>query len=126
MDSTNDSNTDYLDSYSDGDDYNDLLFYTPKIIQQIDDAEIIQEIFKIYPRLKESNEQKKEKDERKAFADFLNERELINELLNKYNLTIIDLVKLFYRKFSYIFNTITYSNKLRKIIEANGYRTEIE
>ena len=119
-------NNDYLESYNDGDDYNDLLFYTPKIIQQIDDADIIREIFARYPKLKESNESKKEKDERKAFADFLQERELVNEILNKYNLTIIELVKLFYRKFSYIFNTITYSNKLRKIIELNGYRTEIE
>lgn len=119
-------NNDYLESYNDGDDYNDLLFYTPKIIQQIDDADIIREIFARYPKLKESNESKKEKDERKAFADFLQERELVNEILNKYNLTIIELVKLFYRKFSYIFNTITYSNKLRKIIELNGYRTEIK
>ena len=117
---------DFLESYNEGDDFNDLLFYTPKIIQTIDDAEIICEIFERFPRLKESNEKKKEKDERKAFADFLNERELINELLNKYNLTIIDLVKLFFRKFSYLFNTITYSNKLKKIIEANGYRTEIK
>lgn len=119
-------NNDYLESYNDGDDYNDLLFYTPKIIQQIDDADIIREIFARYPKLKESNESKKEKDERKAFADFLQERELVNEILNKYNLTIIELVKLFYRKFSYIFNTITYSNKLRKIIELNEYRTEIK
>lgn len=119
-------NIDYLESYNDGDDYSDLLFYTPKIVQQIDDAEIIREIFIRYPKLKESNELKKEKDERKAFADFLQERELVNEILNKYNLTIIELVKLFYRKFSYIFNTITYSNKLRKIIELNGYRTEIK
>lgn len=120
------SSEDYLDSYSDGDEYGDLLFYTPKIVQQIDDAEILRDIFIRYPKLKEANDEKKEKDERKAFADFLSEKELINELLNKYNLTIVDLVKLFYRKFSYIFNTVTYSNKLRKIIEANGYRREID
>ena len=117
---------DELESYNDGYDYSDLLFYTPKIVQHIDDADIMNEILKRCPKLKECDEQKKEKDARKAFAEFLQEKNLINEFLEKYNLTIIDLIKLFYRKFSYIFNTVTYSNKLKKIIEENGYRTELK
>lgn len=117
---------DYLESYNEADDYNDLLFYNQKIIQNIDDAEIIREIFERFPKLKESNEQKKEKDERKAFIEFLQDRALVNDILSKYNFTIIDLIRLFFRKFSYLFNTITYSNKLKKIIETNEYPTEIK
>lgn len=116
---------DFLESYNESDDFNDLLFYTPKIVQHIDDLEIINEIFRVFPKIKEANEKKREKDERKAFVEFLQEKTLVNNLLTKYNLTIVDLIKLFYRKFSYIFNTITYSNKLKKIIEENGYRTKI-
>lgn len=117
--------TDFLETYNDDSDYGDLLFYTPKIVQQIDDASIIEEIFAICPKLKEANTEKKEKEERKAFADFLENKRLVESILTKYNLTIIDLVKLFYRKFAYIFNTVTYSNKLKHIIEDNGYRTEL-
>lgn len=117
---------DNLESYNDGDNYSDLLFYTPKIVQHIDDAEMLKEMFAKWPKFKECDEHKKEKDARKAFAEFLQEKDLINEFLEKYNLTIIDLIRLFYRKFSYIFNTVTYSNKLKKIIEENGYRTELK
>ncbi len=124
MDSTD--KEDFLESYNNGDDYNDLLFYTPKIVQYIDDMEIMGEILLRWPALKETSEQKLEKEERRALAEFLQQRTIVNEILNKYNLTIIDMMKLFYRKSPHIFNTVTYSNKLKKIIEANGYRTELE
>lgn len=120
----NSNEDDYLESYNSDSDYEDMLFYTPKVVQHIDDSTIIEEIFIRFPKLKEANEKKQEKDERKYFAEFLNEKELINDLLTKYNISIIDLIKLFYRKYSYIFNTITYSNKLKRIIEINDYPTE--
>lgn len=115
---------DFLESYNE-DDYGDLLFYTPKIIQQIDDSAIIEDIQSLYPKLKLANDDKLEKEERRIFADFLNEKELVDNILKKYNLSIVDLIKLFYRKYTYLFNTITYSKKLKKIIEANAYPTEV-
>ena len=102
----------------------DMLFYTPKIVQHIDDAEIIQEIFRRFPRLQDANSSKDEKEERKAFLEFLQQKLLINDILKTYSLTIVDLIKLFYRHFSYIFNTVTYSNKIKTIIEKNGYPTD--
>lgn len=117
--------TDFLEEYNDDSDFSDLLFYTPKIIQHIDDADIISCIYEKFPKLAEANKSKEEKEERKAFADFLQEKEIVNEILNKYNLSIVDVVKLFSRHFSYIFNTSTYFAKLKTIIETNGYRTSV-
>lgn len=114
---------DFLESYNDDSDFNDILFYTPKIIQHIDDSEIIKEIFKRFPKLGEANKSKDEKEERKVFLEFLQQKILIDDLLKTYGLTIVDLIKLFYRHFSYLFNTVTYSNKIKTIIEKNGYST---
>lgn len=111
------------ESYND-DELNEMLFYTPKIVQCLDDKIIIDEIYVKYPRLKDANLNKEEKEERKIFLMFLQEKKLINEILKKYNINIIDLIKIFYRHFSYIFNTIAYSNKIRAIITQNGYSTE--
>ena len=113
---------DYLEQYNDSDEYGDLLFYTSKTIQLIDDIDILEKIYISFPKLKEAKE---EKEERKAFVEFLQQRKLVNEILSKYNLSIIDLIKLFYRKAAYIFNTANYSNKIKEIIEANGYPTEV-
>lgn len=114
---------DFLESYNNDSDFNDILFYTPKIVQHIDDIDIIKEIFKRFPKLKEANKSKNEKEERKVFLEFLQQRILIEDLLKTYGLTIVDLIKLFYRHFSYLFNTVTYSNKIKTIIEKNGYPT---
>lgn len=116
---------DFLEEYNDDSDFNDLLFYTPKIIQHIDDVEIISYIYEKFPKLADANKNKEEKEERKAFADFLQQKELVNEILNKYNLSIVDIIRLFFRHFSYIFNTSTYFAKLKAIIETNGYRTSV-
>ena len=115
---------DFLDDSYNEDEYGDLLFYTPKMVQQIDDAAILEEIFTLYPKLKLTNNGRLEKEDRRVFAEFLNEKKLVDRILQKYNLSIIELVKLFYRKYTYLFNTITYSKKLKKIIEANAYPTE--
>lgn len=116
---------DFLEEYNDSSDFSDLLFYTPKIIQHIDDLDILSYIFNSFPKLKEANANKQDKEERKAFVEFLENKDLVNGILEKYGMTIIDLIKLFYRHYAYIFNTVNYSTKLKKIIEENGYRTEL-
>ncbi len=116
---------DFFEEYNDDSDFSDLLFYTPKIVQHIDDAEILSFIFKKFPKLGDANKNKQEKEERKAFVDFIEEKDIVNEVLERYGLTIIDLIRLFYRHYSYIFNTVNYSAKLKRIIEENGYRTEL-
>lgn len=99
----------------------ELLFYTPKIAQQIDDKEIVEEIFYRYPNLKIANVSKEEKEERKVFLEFFKEKKLILDILTKYNISIVDLIKILHRKFSYLFSTSSYINKVKLIIDSNGY-----
>ena len=110
------------DSYNDSnDEVGEFLFYTPKLVQHLDDKEIIEEIFYRYPPLLEANRNKEEIEERKVFLIFMQEKDIIDSILAKYNISIIDLIKIFYRHFSYIFNTVTYTNKVKTIIEQNEY-----
>jgi hypothetical protein len=111
----------YIDIENDSD---NLLFYTSKVDQYIDDNNIIKDIYNKYPKLKFYDELQQEKEERKCFLDFLQEKTLIESILDKYNISIVDIIKLFYKRSSYIFNTATYLAKVRKILSDNGYRTE--
>ena len=111
----------YIDIENDSD---NLLFYTSKVDQYIDDNNIINDIYNKYPKLKFYDELQQEKEERKCFLDFLQEKTLIESILDKYNISIVDIIKLFYKRSSYIFNTATYLAKVRKILSDNGYRTE--
>lgn len=118
---------DYLEEYNNScnrNSYENILFYNPKIEQNIDDSNIIAEVFLVFPKLKDANLNKTEKEERRIFLEFLQEKEIVEKILNKYDITIMDLIKIFYRRFSYIFNTLTYSNMIRKIIDKHGYKIQ--
>ena len=112
------------ENYNNNESDDDILFYTPKIAQYIDDSNILEHVFRNFQKLKDANETKNEKDERKAFIEFIQSKDLVNDILNQYSISIIDLIRIFAKKYSYIFNTVTYTNKVKSIIEANGYSTE--
>lgn len=93
-----------------------LLFYNPQIAQTIDDKEIFEYINVVFPKFNTSTN---EKDDRKLFLQFLSEREIVEDILDKHSYTIEDLIGLFYRKMPYLFSTKTYIGKIREIIELN-------
>lgn len=111
----------FLEEYDSGNEIENLLFYTPKVVQQIDDSDIIEEIFSKFPKLKEAYKNKEEKEERKAFLEFLQCKQATLSVLDKYNLDVMELLKLCCRHFSYIFSTANYIEKVKKIVEQNGY-----
>lgn len=120
---TSEEKQDFLEEYNE-DRLDNVLFYTPKITQHLDEVAIIEEIYAKFPNLLEANKSKKEKEERKALLEFFQEKKLVKELLKKYEMSIIDLVRFFMKHFPYLFNTITYAKKIKKIIEENEYPTE--
>lgn len=112
---------DFLEEYNDSEAEENFLFYTPKTIQQIDDSDILEDIFKLFPKLKEAHRSKEDKEERKTFLEFLQSKETILKILDKYHLDILQLMKVCCRHFSYVFNTANYTLKVKSIIENNGY-----
>ena len=120
---TSEEKQDFLEEYNE-DRLDNVLFYTPKITQHLDEVAIIEEIYAKFPNLLEANKSKKEKEERKALLEFFQEKKLVKELLKKYEMSIIDLVRFFMKHFPYLFNTITYAKKIKKIVEENEYPTE--
>ena len=93
-----------------------LLFYTPKIVEAIDDKEVFRYVNYVWPQFDEAEN---EKEERKTFLQFLLDVEKVQSILDRYHYTMMDLISLFYRKKAYLFTTKTYIEKVRDIIADN-------
>lgn len=93
-----------------------LLFYSPKIAQTIDDKEVFEYVQLAYP---DFDNDYNEKEFRKVFLNFLSETLVVENILEKYNYSMMDLISLFYRQMPYLFTTKTYISKVRELIAEN-------
>lgn len=94
------------------------FFYTnDKFINQMDDNVFYDLIISKYPNLNLSNADTILK---KTLAQFLEDEEFVEYILEFYNISIYDLFKVLYRMYGALFNTL-YSKKIRSIIETKNY-----
>lgn len=96
-----------------------ILFYTPKIVNAIDDTEILQEIRKKYPQIDTPGVAIK--DSRKAFISFVNDEEFITHLMTYYKISFYSLTTLFQNHYPYLFKTTSYIEKIATIVKSHKY-----
>ncbi len=113
---------DDLEYYSIGDSdqsEDNLLFYTPKFVDSIDDIDILRKIRSKYPKITDKNET--DKVSRQEFLKMLEDKEFINGILNQYNLKLYDLFLIFKQHYTYLFNTSNYIKNVQRVIDEVGY-----
>lgn len=94
------------------------FFYTSdKKLNAMDDDEIVMKIIEQYPEFSQSN---KDTQLRKQFLTILDDKILIDDILEYYNLTIHEFFKIIYKQYSSLFNTL-FIKKVRQKLEDNGY-----
>ena len=96
--------------------FDNILFYSPKMSENIDDKEVLSAVYALFPALSACAN---EKDERKMFIEALLDIDKIELILMRYNYSMQDFIKVFYRRMPYLFSSKTYIDKIRSIVEDN-------
>lgn len=96
---------------------NSFFYSNNKIFERMDISEILSHIIKKYPLFSTEN---KDSVIKRTLIEIINDDEFIIETLNKYDITIFDLFKLFCKQYASLFKG-QYLKKLRSKLETKSY-----
>lgn len=96
------------------------FFYTfDKSIEKINDNEIFEAIIVKYDKL--NSDELGDTIIRKAILEFLDDEAFVEELLEKFNITILDLISTIYRKLSSVFSNTLFVKKVKSTVIGKKY-----
>ena len=97
--------------------FNSFAYSQEGHIRKFDDEEILAAITEKYP---DFNSESKDVTIRQVLILFLNDSQYVTTILDHFDLDIMELFKILYRKYSHIFSPC-YTNKLHKILAYKHY-----